>query len=34
MTTFERIKYLSDKQGKNLKTVSTELGFSENAIYK
>ena len=34
MTTFERIKFLADKQGKNLKTVATELGFSENAIYK
>ena len=34
MTTFERIKYLADKQGKNLKTVATDLGFSENAIYK
>lgn len=34
MTTFERIKTLADKQGKNLKTISTESGLSENAIYK
>lgn len=34
MTTFERIKFLADKQGKNLKTVATDLGFSENALYK
>lgn len=34
MTTFERIKFLANKQGKNLKTVATDLGFSENALYK
>lgn len=34
MTTFERIKDLAKKRGKNLKTVATELGFSENAFYK
>ena len=34
MTTFERIKKLADKQGNNLKRVATDLGFSENAIYK
>ena len=30
----ERIKYLSDKRGENLKTVAQKLGFSENAFYK
>ena len=34
MTTFERIKKLSKNKGKSLKTVATDLGFSENAIYK
>lgn len=34
MTTFERIKKLAEKRGKNLKTVATDLGFSENALYK
>lgn len=34
MTTFERIKYLAEKQKKNLKTVAIDLGFGENAIYK
>lgn len=34
MTTFERVKKLANNQGKNLKTVATDLGFSENAIYK
>lgn len=34
MTTFERIKFLAEKQKKNLKTVAIDLGFGENAIYK
>lgn len=34
MIIFEQIKHLADKRVKNLKTVSTELGFRENAIYK
>lgn len=34
ITTFERIKFLAEKQKKNLKTVAIDLGFGENAIYK
>lgn len=30
---FERVKELSKMQGKNLKTVATELGFGENYLY-
>jgi|SRR5690625_769162 len=31
---FDRIKKLSQEQGQSLKTVSKNLGLSENAIYK
>lgn len=31
---FERVKFLSDKKGKNLKEVALDLGLSENAFYK
>ncbi|MCH4167717.1 MAG: helix-turn-helix domain-containing protein [Streptococcaceae bacterium] len=34
MTLFEIVKELSDKRGKNLKTVALEIGLSENALYK
>ncbi|HHY21623.1 MAG TPA: helix-turn-helix transcriptional regulator [Bacilli bacterium] len=34
MTTFERIKLLAKKKGKNLKEVALELDFGENAFYK
>lgn len=30
---FERVKYLSEKQGKNVKVVALELGLSENYFY-
>lgn len=30
---FERIKFLSEKRGKNVKTVALELGLSENYFY-
>lgn len=30
---FERVKELSNSQGKNLKTVAIELGFGENYLY-
>jgi transcriptional regulator with XRE-family HTH domain len=33
MTTFERIKQLADKQKISLKTLATNLGFSENYFY-
>lgn len=33
MTTFERIKYLSDKQKISLKSLASKLGFSENYFY-
>ncbi len=33
MTTFERIKFLADKQKISLQKVSTDVGLSENAIY-
>ncbi|QHM64137.1 hypothetical protein C7M47_03102 [Lactiplantibacillus plantarum] len=33
MTLFDRVKKLSDDQGKSLKTVALELGFGENSIY-
>ncbi|MGO2265813.1 MAG: helix-turn-helix domain-containing protein [Vagococcus salmoninarum] len=34
MSTFERIKNLSDKQGKSLQDIALELGFSINIFYK
>ncbi|PFG91363.1 XRE family transcriptional regulator [Lactococcus cremoris] len=34
MTTFERIKQLSSKQGKSLQKVSEELGFGVNYLYQ
>lgn len=34
MTTFERIKELSTKQGKSLQRVSEELGFGVNYLYQ
>ena len=34
MTTFERIKQLSAKQGKSLQKVSEELGFGVNYLYQ
>lgn len=34
MTTFERIKNLSKKFGKNLQDVAEEAGLGKNAIYK
>ncbi|MDT7016326.1 helix-turn-helix domain-containing protein [Latilactobacillus curvatus] len=33
MTLFERIKFLTKKQGKNLKSVALDLGFGENYLY-
>lgn len=33
MTLFERVKELSEKRGKNLKQVATELGYGENYFY-
>lgn len=30
---FERVKLLSEKRGKNVKTVALELGLSENYFY-
>lgn len=34
MTIFERVKELSEKQGKSLQRVSEELGFSSNYFYR
>ncbi len=34
MTVFERIKQLADKQKISIKSLSLELGFGENTIYK
>lgn len=34
MTIFERVKELSDKQGKSLQRVSEDLGFSSNYFYR
>lgn len=31
---FENVKRLAKKQGKSLKVVAKDLGFSENAFYK
>ncbi|MGN8647929.1 helix-turn-helix domain-containing protein [Gracilibacillus sp. HCP3S3_G5_1] len=31
---FDRVKKLSEERGENLKTVASNLGFSENAFYK
>ena len=33
MTTFERIKFLADKQKVSLQKVAIDIGLSENAIY-
>lgn len=33
MTLFDRVKKLSDDQGKSLKTVALDLGFGENSLY-
>lgn len=33
MTTFERIKFLADKQKISLKSLASILGFSENYFY-
>ena len=34
MTIFERVKELSEKQGKSLQRVSEDLGFSSNYFYR
>jgi len=34
MTIFERVKELSEKQGKSLQKVSEDLGFSSNYFYR
>ncbi|MCW6665450.1 helix-turn-helix domain-containing protein [Aerococcaceae bacterium NML191219] len=34
MSTFERIKQLAKRKGKNVKEVAIELGFGENLFYK
>lgn len=34
MTVFERIKFLSQKQGKSLNQVEEELGLSKNVLYR
>lgn len=34
MITFERIKYLSEKQGKSLNKVEEELGYGKNVLYR
>lgn len=34
MTTFERIKFLADKQKISLSELAIKLGFSENNIYR
>lgn len=34
MTVFERIKKLSNEQGKGVSRVATDLGFSENLFYR
>lgn len=34
MTTFERIKYLANKQGKSLNKVEEDLGYGKNVLYR
>lgn len=33
MITYERVKYLADKQGKSLNKVEEDLGFARNSLY-
>lgn len=34
MTVFERIKFLSDKQGESMQTVAESIGLSKNIFYR
>lgn len=34
MTVFERIKFLSDKQGKSMQTIAESIGLSKNIFYR